>query len=76
MLAQESYAMRHAGARTPRLEADDLAYTREVIREYTAATDRATLIAALFGDGAARDLGYPPLGLSARAGLALAAAGL
>lgn len=76
MLAQESYAMRHAGASTPRLDDDDLVYTREVLREYSSATDRATVIAALFGDGAARDLGYPPLGLSTRAGLALAAAGL
>ena len=74
MLAQESYAMRNAGASRPRLDDDDLAYTREVLREYSAATDRATVFAALFGDVAARDLGYPPLGLSARAGLALAAA--
>jgi hypothetical protein len=76
MLAQECYAMRSAGGTTPRLDADDLAYTREVLREYTACTDRATIIAAFFGDAAARDLGYPPLGLSSRAGLALAAAGL
>jgi hypothetical protein len=40
------------------------------------ATDHATLIAALFGDAAARELGYRPLGLSPRAGVALAAAGL
>jgi hypothetical protein len=76
MLAQESYAMRGAGSTAPTLADDDLAYTREVLREYTGSTDRATLIAALFGDAAARDLGYPPLGLSPRAGLALAAAGL
>jgi hypothetical protein len=75
MLAQESYVMRSAGSTTPRLEDEDLAYTREVLREYTGATDRATLIAALFGDAAARELGYEPLGLSPRAGLALAAAG-
>jgi hypothetical protein len=67
--------MRSAGSTTPRLEDEDLAYTREVLREYTGATDRATLIAALFGDAAARELGYEPLGLSPRAGLALAAAG-
>jgi hypothetical protein len=76
MLAQESYAMRSAGSTSPRLEDEDIAYTREVLREYMGATDRATLIAALFGDAAARDLGYEPLGLSPRAGLALAAAGL
>ena len=76
MLSQESYVMRGAGSTAPRLADDDLSYTREVLREYASATDRATLIAALFGDGAARDLGYQPLGLSPRAGLALAAAGL
>jgi len=76
MLAQESYVIRSAGSTLPRLEDDDLSYTREVLREYSAATDRATLIAALFGDVGARELGYEPLGLSPRAGLALAAAGL
>lgn len=76
MLAQEGYAIRGAGSTVPRLENDDLSYTREVLREYMGATDRATLIAALFGDAAARELGYEPLGLSPRAGLALAAAGL
>jgi hypothetical protein len=76
MLTQESYVMRSAGSTSPRLDEDDLSYTREVLREYTSATDHATLIAALFGDAAARDLGYQPLGLSPRAGLALAAAGL
>jgi len=76
MLAQESYAIRSAGSTSPQLDEDDLEYTRTVLGEYTAATDRATLMVALFGDAAGRDLGYPPLGLSSRAGLALAAAGL
>jgi hypothetical protein len=76
MLAQERYAMRGAGSTTPTLDEDDLAYTSDVLREYMSATDRATIIAALFGDPAARDLGYRPLGLSPRAGLAVAAAGL
>ena len=75
MLAQERYALRGAGPTTPTLDEDDLTYTSEVLREYMSATDRATIIAALFGDPAARDLGYRPLGLSPRAGLALAAAG-
>jgi hypothetical protein len=76
MLTQENYATRGAGSTAPRLEDDDLAYTREVLREYMSATDHATLIAALFGDAAARELGYRPLGLSPRAGLALAVSGL
>ncbi len=71
MLAQEGYAMRMAGS-APSLDPDDLEYTGEVLARFFAETNRATLIAALFGDEAARQLGYPPLGLSPRAGLAFA----
>ena len=70
-LAQERYALAQAGV-AQWLDGDDLAYTREVLRPHRDAADQPTLMAALFGDEAARDLGYAPLGLSARAGLALA----
>ncbi len=72
MLAQEGYAMTRAGCSRPTLDSDDLEYTRTVIEPHLRAKDRATVIACLFGDSAARALGYPPLGLSDRAGLALA----
>ena len=72
MLDQEGYAMARAGCTTPQLDDDDLAYTRSVIKPHLGATDRATVIACLFGDTAAKALGYPPQGLSERAGLALA----
>ncbi len=72
MLSQESYAMRMAGSTAPTLDPDDLAYTREVLASYLDKTDMPILIAVLYGDAAARQLGYPPLGLSPRAGLALA----
>jgi hypothetical protein len=72
MLDQEGYAMARAGCTVPQLDDDDLAYTRSVIKPHLDATDRATVIACLFGDPAARALGYPPHGLSERAGLALA----
>jgi hypothetical protein len=72
MLEQEGYAMARAGCTTPALDADDLAYTRAVIEPHLDAHDRATVIACLFGDAAATALGYPPQGLSGRAGLALA----
>ena len=72
MLDQEGYAMARAGCTTPQLDDDDLAYTRSVIKPHLGATDRATVIACLFGDPAAKALGYPPQGLSERAGLALA----
>jgi hypothetical protein len=72
MLAQEGYAMARAGCEGPVLEPDDLAYTRSVVDLHLDATDRATVIACLFGDGGANALGYPPQGLSDRAGLGLA----
>jgi hypothetical protein len=72
MLAQESYAAGMAECEGPLLDTDDLAYTREVLAPHMDASDQPTLIAALFGDEAAKQLGYSPLGLSPRAGLALA----
>ena len=64
--------MARAGCTEPVLDGDDLAYTRVAIAPHLDASDRATLVACLFGDAAARALGYPPHGLSERAGLALA----
>jgi hypothetical protein len=72
MLEQEGFAMARAGSVSPALDEEDLAYTRAVIAPHRGATDRATLIACLYGDAAANALGYPPQGLSERAGLALA----
>jgi hypothetical protein len=69
MLAQEVYAMRMANGPPPTLDIDDIEYTRDVLEPLQGCDDRPTVIAALFGDAAARELGYPPLGLSARAGL-------
>ena len=72
MLAQEGAAMAAAGCREPALDADDLAYTRETMAPYLGSADRPTAIACLYGDAAARELGYRLLGFSPRAGLALA----
>jgi hypothetical protein len=72
LLAQEGYALAAAGCSGPTLEPDDLDYTREVLAPLLDAADQPTLVACLFGDGAARALGYRPHGLSERAGLALA----
>ncbi|MEO0458334.1 MAG: hypothetical protein AAF152_17375 [Cyanobacteria bacterium P01_A01_bin.114] len=72
MMAQVGYAMAQAGRQTPTLLQADIDYTREVIAPYLDATDQPTLVACLFGDIAAHELGYPPQGLSERAGLALA----
>ena len=72
MLDQEGRAAAFAGARSPALDAEDMAYTREVIQPYLETTDYPTVFACLYGDEAAKSVGYPPLGLSARAGFALA----
>lgn len=74
MLRQEGTVMLQSGAAAPELDADDLEYTREVMVPYLERSDQPTQITALFGDPAARELGYQPLGLSHRAGLALALA--
>ena len=72
MLEQEGYAMARAGCTSPALDDDDLEYTRTVMAPHLDAHDRATVIPCLFGDAAATALGYPPQGLSDRAGFALA----
>ncbi len=72
MLAREGHVMAMAGCSEPSLDPADLDYTREVLKPLLKSTDQPTLIACLFGDSAARALGYPPQGLSQRAGLALA----
>ncbi|MSP78627.1 MAG: hypothetical protein EXR67_03625 [Dehalococcoidia bacterium] len=74
MLAQEGYALAQGRATAPTLDLDDLAYTRTVLAQYLNASDKPTVLVALFGDDAAKQLGYQSLGLSPRAGLALARA--
>ena len=72
ILLQEGIAMRMAGARNPALEPQTLLATRQILLRLLDHDDTPTLVAALFGDPAARALGYQPLGLRPRAGLALA----
>lgn len=71
MLAQEGRAAAFAGA-TQLLDADELAYTRAVVTPHLDTTAFPTAFACLYGDDAARSVGYAPLGLSAGAGYALA----
>jgi hypothetical protein len=72
MLAQEGQVMARAGCCGPTLEAEDIEYTREVLIPYLDADDKRTCMECLFGDAAARTLGFTPRGLSPWAGLALA----
>lgn len=72
MLAQEGHVMARAGCTAPVLDADDIAYTREVLAPYLDEEDKRTCMDRLFGDQAGHTLGFTPRGLSHWAGLALA----
>jgi len=72
MLAQERQVMALAGCSGPTLDAEDIAYTRDVLMPHLDAEDMRTCMECLFGDAAARSLGFTPQGLSTWAGLALA----
>lgn len=76
MLAQEGAALAWGGGLlngTPlSFEPADLAYTREVLAPLLHSTHWPTCLAALYGDEAAREVGFPPLGLSPLAGFSLA----
>jgi hypothetical protein len=72
MLAQEGQVMALAGCSGPTLDAEGIAYTREVLIPCLDAEDMRTCIECLFGDEAARTLGFTPCGLGPWAGLALA----
>jgi hypothetical protein len=72
LLAQEGQVMAQAGCSWPTLDAEDIVYTREVLIPYLEAEDMRTCMECLFGDAAARTLGFTPQGLSPWAGLALA----
>ena len=69
MMRQEGLALAFAGAIEPYLDADDLAYTREVIQPYLDSEHFPTIFACLYGDEAAKSVGYEPLGLSTNWGL-------
>jgi len=72
MMAQEGYAMAMAGCLKPFLDDDEVEYTREMIAPHLDMKDYPLIMTSLFGDIAAASLGYTPLGLSERAGFALA----
>jgi hypothetical protein len=72
ILLQEGAAMRLAGARNPALDPGALLRTRAIVSRYLDREDTPTLVAVLFGDAAAREMGYPALGVPHRGGIALA----
>jgi hypothetical protein len=70
MVRQEGSAALFAG-KQPHLDEEDLEYSRYVLAPYLDSDSYPVCIAAMYGDEAARTLGYPPLGLSAGAGFAV-----
>ncbi|HKQ79610.1 MAG TPA: hypothetical protein VJ810_38310 [Blastocatellia bacterium] len=72
LMAQEGYAMAMAGCSIPSLDDDELEYTRGVVARHLDTRDYPLIMTSLFGDVAAASIGYSPLGLSERAGIALA----
>lgn len=67
-----AYLQTMAGCLKPFLTDDEVEYTREVIAPHLDTKDYPLIMTSLFGDIAAASLGYTPLGLSERAGFALA----
>ena len=67
-MGSKHHVQNHLGV----LELDDLGYTADVLHAYAQSQNYGEIMAALFGDTAARQLGYQPLGLSDYAGLRLA----
>lgn len=72
MLFQEGSCAALAGVPERTLDRDDTAYTLDVIGPHLDSDERPTQMACLYGDEAAREVGYEPLGLSPWAGLAVA----
>ena len=77
LLAQEAWTLTRAGCAAPAAglynqvspDESEIEYTREVLNDYLDRNEMGVLIAAMFGDNAARELGYDPMGLSDWAGL-------
>lgn len=77
-LAQEGAALKFGGglfAGEPlSLDADELTYTRQVLAPLLQSDHWPTIFGALYGDEAAREVGFPPLGLGRWAGFGAAVA--
>ena len=73
MLRQEGLAARFAGRRVG-FDAEELEYSRAVIGPHLESTHQPTQVALLYGDEAARGVGYAPLGVSRHAGFEVALA--
>ena len=73
MIKQEGTVAAFAN-RVLEFDHEELEYSRAVIAPHLDSTHQPTVIACLYGDEAAKELGYPPLGLSRNAGFQVALA--
>lgn len=71
MMRQEGRTLAYAGY-TPELDEEELEYSRRVTEPYLQSDDFRVCFAALYGDDAARQVGYEALGLTACAGFEVA----
>ncbi|MBV7334322.1 hypothetical protein KFU94_40025 [Chloroflexi bacterium TSY] len=71
IMTMDGLARAFAGVR-PQLDQDELSYTAEVIAPFLLSTNYAEQFACLFGDEAARNVGYTPQGVAPYAGFELA----
>ena len=70
-MAQEGAALHFSGESIP-LDLEDLEFTRAILEPLRQSEHGPTNFSALYGDEAAKSVGYAPLGRSSRAGFALA----
>ena len=68
MMAQEGFVLYKSGV-PQTLDDAELAYSREIIAPYLETDEHPRIMSIIFGDEAAHQLGYEPLGLSQQAGL-------
>jgi hypothetical protein len=73
MMQQEGFALSQANVKQW-LSEDDLECSREVIKPWLESQEKPVQAACLYGDEAAKSVGYEPLGLSHKAGFAVALA--
>jgi hypothetical protein len=71
MMRQKAFVLRFSGEQFV-LSPDDLEYTKAVLEPHLKSTHHPTNFAAMYGDKAAKSVGFLPLGVSDRAGFALA----
>jgi hypothetical protein len=71
MMRQEAFVLGFSDEQIP-MSPDDLEYTQTVLKPHLESLHHPTNFAAMYGDQVAKSVGFLPLGLSARAGFALA----